>query len=349
MRKISTSLSIGDRDLPLEGDLDNDFTSAHSLVGELVKVSPVAGGELLEKRGDKAEVASVLLRLGQVVGLAVKIQGKIYRGSLKDFFLDRKVLEDIQPPTPYSKALREGLSHWREQRTYWGERLDGLESLCFELSSSIDGARVNTHPWGWDFEFPENVFGKTTVVDCRAVRSGNFWVLTTSVFPKTSKSTHLAVKVSPNPWERTFTWAIQVAEGMIEQGFPWGKALKNLRVRAKASQKILQPMIDRTLPKVLEAKKGMFGQVEDPGPVWGAFSEVRLKPNFVGLTEPPTDRRPYTVISLAPNACKSREYLEQVVLHECIHVAVASRGGEPHNKEFQALAKKLGLKAEHRD
>ena len=349
MRKISTSLSIGDRDLPLEGDLDNDFSSAHPLVGEFVKVSPIAGGELLGKRGEKAEVASVLLRLGQAVGLAVRIQGKLYRGSLKDFFLDRKVLEDVQPPTPYSKAVREGLSHWREQRTYWGERIDGLEALCFELSSSIDGAQVTTHPWGWAFEFPENVFGKSTVVDCRAVRSGNFWVLTTSAFPRTSKTDHVEVKVFQNPWLRVFNWSAQVAGGMIQQGFPWEKSLKNLQVRAKASQKILQPMIDRILPRVLEAKKSLSGSVENPGPVWGAFSEVRLKPNFVGLTEPPTDRRPYTVISLAPNTCRSLEYLEQVVLHECIHVAVASRGGEPHNKEFQALAKKLGLKAEHRD
>lgn len=348
MRKQSTSLSIGDRDLPLEGDLDNDFSASHSLVGEFVKVSPIAGGKLLDRRGEKVEVASVLTRLGQVVGLAVRIQGRMYRGSLKDFFLDRQVLEDVQPPTPYSKAVREGLSHWREQRTYWGERIDGLESLCFELSSSIDGAKISTHPWGWDFEFPENVFGKTTVVDCRAVRSGNFWVLTTSVFPRTSKTDHVAVKILKNPWARVFRWSEEVAKGMIEQGFPWEKSLRNMQVRALASEKILQPMINKTLSRVLEAKKSLIGSTEDPGPVWGAFSDVRLKPNFVGLTEPPTDRRPYTVISLTPKCCKSQEYLEQVVLHECIHVAVASRGGDPHNKEFQALAKKLGLKAEHR-
>lgn len=348
MRKQSTSLSIGDRDLPLEGDLDNDFSASHSLVGEFVKVSPIAGGELLDRRGEKVEVASVLTRLGQVVGLAVRIQGRMYRGSLKDFFLDRQVLEDVQPPTPYSKAVREGLSHWREQRTYWGERIDGLESFCFELSSSIDGAKISTHPWGWHFEFPENVFGKTTVVDCRAVRSGNFWVLTTSVFPRTSKTDHVAVKILKNPWARVFRWSEEVAKGMIEQGFPWEKSLRNMQVRALASENILQPMIDKTLSRVLEAKKSLLGSAEDPGPVWGAFSDVRLKPNFVGLTEPPTDRRPYTVISLTPKCCKSQEYLEQVVLHECIHVAVASRGGDPHNKEFQTLAKKLGLKAEHR-
>ncbi len=348
MRKISTSLSIGDRDLPLEGDLDQDFTSSHTLVGEKVKISPIAGGELLGVRGENAEVTSVLLRLGQVVGLAVKTQGKVFRGSLKDFFLDRKVLEDIQPPSTYSKAIREGLSHWREQRTYWAERIDGLEALCFELSSSVDGAEVSVSPWGWSFEIPEAMFGKVTVVDCRAVMSGNFWVLTTSVFPKVRRD--LTVKIYQNPWERVFSWASQVASGMVrEQEFPWKDSLKNLLLRKRATEEILQPLIDKTLPRVLEAKEKILRETEDPGPVWGAFSEVRLKPTFVGLTEPPTDRRPYTVISLTPQCCKTKEYLEQVVLHECIHVAVASRGGDPHNKEFHLLAKKLGLKAEHRN
>lgn len=347
MRIRATSLSIGDRDLPLEGNLDTDFSAAHPLVGEKVKVSPIAGGELLGSREKNAEIISVISRLGQPVGLSVKIEGKIYRGSLKDFFLDRKVLEDIQPPSPYSKAIREGLSHWQEQRTYWGERIDGLEALCFELSSNTPSAEVTTGPWGWSFQVPDSMPGRSTIVDCRAVLNGNFWVLTTSVFPKTGPDAE--VDVQKNPWNRVFSWTSSVAEGMISQGFPWEKSLKNLLLRERATRGILQPMIDKTLPRVLETKKRLLGNVEDPGPVWGAFSEVRLKSTFVGLTEPPTDRRPYTVMSLTPKCCKTREYLEQVVLHECIHVAVGSRGGEPHNKEFNLLAQKLGLKPEHRD
>ena len=343
----ATSLSIGDRDLPLEGDLDCDFFAAHPLVGEKVKVSPIAGGDLLGIREENAEVVSVLLRLGEIVGLTVKLEGKTYRGSLKDFFLDRKVLEDIQPPSPLSKAIREGLSHWKEQRTYWATRIDGLESFCFELSSSAASAEILTGPWGWSFKVPDTLPGRVTMVDCRAVLNGNFWVLSTSVYPKTG--TDAPRNFDGNPWVRTFSWAKQVATDLCAQGFPWEESLKNLEIRKRATERILQPLIDETLPKVLAEKRKLVGRCEDPGPVYGAFSDVRLKSTFVGLTEPPTDRRPYTVMSLTPKCCKTRDYLQQVVLHECIHVAVGSRGGEPHNEEFQRLARKLGLKPEHRN
>ncbi len=347
MHRRAISLSIGDRDLPLEGDLETDFSSGHPLVGERVKVSPIAGGELLPLREETVEITSALVRLGQLVGLSVRFEGKSYRGSLKDFFVDRKVLEDIQPPSPYSKSIREGLSHWKEQRTYWGSRIDGLESFCFELSSATPSAKISISPWGWSFHIPDAMPGKATIVDCRAVKTGNFWTMTTAVVP-TTESTLIAEKIR-NPWERVFSWTSEISKGMIEHGFPWQASLKNLLLRKQVSQKILQPMIDKTLPKVLETKKKLLGEVEDPGLVWGAFSEVRLKPTFVGLTEPPTDRRPYTIVSLTPQCCKSMGYLEQVVLHECIHIAVGSRGGEPHNKEFHLLSKKLGLKPEHRD
>lgn len=344
--KISTSLSIGDRDLPLEGDLEADFSAAHPFVGDTVKISPIAGGELLEYRGKNAEVISVLTRMGQPVGITVKLDGEKYRGSLKDFFLDRKVLEDIQPPSPLSKAVREGLSHWEVQRTYWGERIDGVEALCFELSSNTSNAQIEIGPWGWSFHIPDTMPGRTTTVDCRAIRNGNFWVLTTAVFPRTD--IEVLPKPEKNPWKRVFSWAKDISEGMINFGYPWQDSLRNLTLREKVTEVVLQPLIEKTLDRVLDVKEKLLREIEDPGQVWGALSDVRLKPTYVGLTEPPTDRRPYTIMSITPKCCKTREYLEQVVLHECIHVAVGSRGGEPHNKEFQLLAQKLGLSPQHR-
>jgi len=83
--------------------------------------------------------------------------------------------------------------------------------------------------------------------------------------------------------------------------------------------------------------------------VSAGFSRVRLKAGTVGLTEPPTDRRPYTVISVAPSAAKDLQYLRQVVLHECIHVAVSSDSGPPHNDLFNAISERVGLNPEHRD
>ena len=55
------------------------------------------------------------------------------------------------------------------------------------------------------------------------------------------------------------------------------------------------------------------------------------------------------MISISEAATEDPEYLQQVVLHECIHAVVYSKGGEPHNKEFKTLAKALGLSPKYWD
>ena len=88
--------------------LETDLKQDHSLVGEPISVSPVAGGSLLSKRGELGEIDSVASRLGEVVGYQASIDGKKSQGSKKDFFVGTQVLEDIQNPTPTSVALKEG-------------------------------------------------------------------------------------------------------------------------------------------------------------------------------------------------------------------------------------------------
>ena len=138
---------------------------------------------------------------------------------------------------------------------------------------------------------------------------------------------------------------------MIGKGFPWQKALENMHSRAKFSAQVLEPMTQGWLKKAIAVKKRLTGSAPEypPGSICAAVSTVRLKPGYAGLTEPPTDRRPYTVISINPSVAKKQEYLSQVVLHECIHAVVFSKGGEPHNKEFMQLAEILGLEPQYRD
>lgn len=350
MTRRAFTMSVGDRDLPLEADLDDGVLDRHTLVGSTVEVSPIAGGDILGLRGKKGEVTGVVVRLGEPVGLRVTIEKKQYFGSLKDFFTDREVLEDIEPPTPTSKSVREALVHWTGQRTYWHQRIDGLESLCFELAAVTPRACVVGTSSGWQFCIPDPMPGRHTVVDCRAVLHGNFWSLSVMVFPVNEPLPGNAPEI-PNHWARTFSWANKVAKRMISKGFPWQKSLENMLVRAKFSAKVLEPMTQAWLKKAIAVKKRLTGSAPEypQGSICAAVSTIRLKPGYAGLTEPPTDRRPYTVISINPSVAKNRKYLSQVVLHECIHAVVFSKGGEPHNEEFMQLAEILGLDGKYRN
>lgn len=348
MRGIS--LSVGDRELPLEVNADSDTDSSHDLVGSKVRVSPIAGGELLSKRGELGKIEAVVTRLGEVVGYQVSVDGADTYGTKKDFFVGKEVLEDIQSDTPTSVSVKEGLSHWSSQRTYWHERIDGLESFCFHLASLTPRAYVEAKAGGWRFLIPEPMPGRQTVVDCSIAFHGNFWTLSTMVYSEDGQEAESAPLIE-NHWARTLSWANAVASLLVERGAPWEDALRKMRARAFASAKVLEPLMQDTLAKVVEAKRMLTGEASfhRPQDVVSAFSYIRLKPGFVGLTEPPSDRRPYTVVSISPRAAEDSEYLRQVVLHECIHIAVESTGGDPHNEDFKSLANSLGLRKEYWD
>jgi len=349
--KTAASLSIGDRGLPLEADLGSDIVRTHGIVGKEIEVSPVAGGDLFARKGENGKVTGVFLRYGVVVGYEVEIEGKSFFGSSKDFYVDRQYLEDLQPPTATSHSLREGLTHWSQQRDYWHTRADGLEAFCFDLASVTPEAIPQCHPWGWKLLIPSPMPGDRAVVDCRAALHGNFWSLGTCIYPE-----RLAVEPTPalipDHWARVFTWSYYIAQGMVEQGFPWEQAARGIQTRAKATQQILRPMVDQALATCFQAKMELAGEADylPPGGLSAAFSDVRLKAGTIGLLEPPTDRRPYSIMSISPAAVRRKgDYLQQVVLHECLHLVVGSNGGDPHNDLFISLSKKVGLRPEHRD
>ena len=124
---------IGDRSLPLEVDVDSEPVREGELVGRRVEVSRIAGGDLLDVRGKIAVITGLFKKFGQIVGYEAKIKDKLYSGSLKDFYVHREYLEDIQPPTATSVSLREGLSHWQVQRDFWHNQVDHQLSTLHEI------------------------------------------------------------------------------------------------------------------------------------------------------------------------------------------------------------------------
>tara|TARA_B100001094_G_scaffold291907_1_gene310638 strand:- start:783 stop:1838 length:1056 start_codon:yes stop_codon:yes gene_type:complete len=349
-RKEAVSLSMGDRNSPLEADIQADATTLHPQVGSKIEVSRFAGGTLKEHRGKGATITAVILRFGQVVGLKVQVKGGSEEaGPLKDFYIDRCLVEDAQTPTATSTAVREGVSHWSQQRDYWHIDTGGLEALAFAMASVTPTAIATPHPWGWDFSVPEPMRGDFTQVRCIAYQHNNFWTMATAVSPIRG-GLQPVVQPIEDHWARTFHWTHTIAKSMAERfDWPWDQAVRSIETRAAASAKILVPMVNEALARCLAARQEITGTAPDVGDVSAGFSVVRLKAGTIGLTEPPSDRRPYTVISIDPAAAKNPEYLRQVVLHECAHIAVASDGGPPHNDLFLRISKAVGLKPEHRD
>lgn len=346
--KVGVSLSFGDRHHPFEGDLDADIALIDPMVGKTIEVSDIAGGSLSQYKGRRATIDGVLYRLGVPVAYRVKIEGgPTLTGSAKDFYMDRCLVEDAQPATPMSAALREGLSHWNEQRDYWHEDLSGLEAMSFAVASITAQAGIAVEGTTWMYTVPELMPSNIAQVRCSAFLHNSYWTVSTAVVPLRSKLP--PVSTIPDHWNRTFLWTLQIAEQLLKQGWAWDFPIQQLKYRMKATKEVLRPMVSEAMSKCVAARKQIEGKVPEILPISAGFSQVRLKAGTIGLTEPPSDRRPYTVLSVAPSALKDKEYLKQVVLHECVHIVVASNGGPPHNELFMEIADMVGLAPQHRE
>ena len=343
LSKMAANLSVGNRESPLEADVVADVDRDDRAVGDEVEVSTLAAGDFVDLIGKGGRIRGVIRRLGVIVGYEVEVEGKTLIATPKDLFIRRQLVEDIGLVTPTSRSLVEALSHWKIQRDYWVSDLSGLEAMCFEVASVTRAARIVVTDYGWRFEVPEPT-GGMSVVDVAVRPHGNVWSATVAVYAEPrwpyGKVSLVTVIDADDHWERTFRWAIEIARK--SRLLPWVEAASSLAQRAKDSMEILRPVVARTVAKVLAAAGKT---VDDVGRVSVGFSKIRLPPSTVGLTEPPTDRRAYSVISVSPDATRD---LSQIVLHEIIHLAVAVRGGEPHNEDFEALAEKLGLEEKHR-
>lgn len=345
--KEANRRQIGDRSQPVEMDVEGDVVREGDPVGKRVEISSVAGGDLRDLRGQTGTVTGLYVKYGVLVGYEVEINGASRHATLKDVYIDREYLEDIQPPTATSVGIGTSLSHWNSQRDYWHNQTDGVEALCFDLASATPRALIDFNSQGWRFLIPSMMPEDRVVVSCHSPLHGNYWSLGVIAYPERKALIPDPLRLEGH-WQRVFSWTYRIVRGMAQRGYPWNA--EAVALRAKASALILQPLVQEIFEGCLEAKREMFGPFSlPPGYIDAAFSRVRLPAGTVGLTEPPTDQRPYTILSISPEAAKDPHYLRQVVLHECIHLVVASEGGEPHDKEFTALAQKLGLEKKHRD
>jgi hypothetical protein len=344
------SVLIGDRENPLEADLKADLCREAPEIGKRAEVSPVAGGDLSGLHGKFGPITGVLKRYGRTVGYEVDIDNVRTSGSKKDYYVDQCVLEDVQPQTPTSVGLREALSHWRGSRDYWGPMLDGLENLCFELASMTRGVKFLPQKEGWKFFVPEPV-GTASVIDCRVSHHENYWTLMVGIYPCRGSFEDLEgfFLSDKDHWLRTYKWAEAVALHMVSEGLPWMESLVGMKNRRYMTESFLIPVMGETLPRVVKMHTELYGPPKNLTPISVGVSRVRLKPATVALTEPPTDRHAYAIITLSPQACSDEAFFRQVSLHESIHYVVAVRGGDPHGERFQTLAQRLGLNPEYRD
>jgi hypothetical protein len=295
-----------------------------------------------------------------VVGYDLGLEGKSIIATPKDVFVERCVLEDVQIPTATSLSVQSALQHWRTPRTYYKGRLDGLESFMFALASVTSKITFGTagdperNELGRTFWVPTPMLPRVVKGYVRADLHGDFWTLSCVQFPYEMKMDPEALGRDfasssfnyQDHWDRVFYWS-QCWSYTSE----FHEASQEAETRYENTQKLLRPAFKKVLAEVCSAVGEETGKLPSfpPGSYSIAFSTIRLKPGTVGLVEPPTDRRPYAVISINPSAMKSEEYFRQVLLHEAMHLAIQSPGGDPHGKLFHRVADRVGLESKHRD
>ena len=328
---------VTDKEVPLE----DKKPATKGKVGKTVEISYTCGGKLAKYRGKPAKVLEITEKYGEPHVYTVIVEGKKFQVAAKDLYTDRKITEDAAPITASSELLRNSLSHWGEQRNYWDGENAGLEAICFAVASTSDRFRGEYDSLSSRFKFsiPSNNQYDIARAEFPFCVSGNFWYTSAIIMPD-RLSRPLEFEQIEDHWERVFQMGINCS--------PYPSWRSNFETRRAATRRVLVPLASTCMKKVVTAYEIVTGERSNPAYSIG-FSKIRLPPNKIGLNDPPTDVRPYAVMSVSPEAAKDSGYLEQVVLHECAHVVVGKIDGDPHNDVFNEVAKLVGVEPDNRD
>jgi len=327
---------VTDKEVPLEGEKP----AKENVVGKTMEISYNCSDKLSKYRGKPAKVLGITEKYGEPHIYKVSVGGKILQVSSRDLYTDRKITEDAAPLTSSSELLKNSLSHWKEQRNYWVGENAGLEAICFAVASTSERFRCGYDPLSsFRFSIPSNNQYDTARAEFPFCVSGGFWYTSAIIMPERLNKPVEFEHVEDH-WERVFHMGIRCS--------PYSSWKSNFEARREATRKVLVPLASVCMKKVVTAYEIVTGERKTPAYSIG-FSKIRLPVNKIGLNDPPTDIRPYAVMSVSPEAAKDFSYLEQVVLHECAHVVVGKIGGDPHNDVFNEVVKMVGVEPDNRD
>lgn len=354
---------IGDLEFPLEANLPEEVSRDHAHVGERAEITPYADRSLRPLRGKEVSVTGVVLKGGQIAGYEVKYKGKTYYGPKKSFFVQIAMVEDVHLDSAQAKHIRSLLSHYRTQRDYYATSWDGIEALHFELAKASQTAAVEAAGWykypsssradmdGKDWRLVIPGISGAVAVNCHSISHDNVWTLATTVYStRDIEMQQLRFLGDSDHWNRVLVWTMAVAQALETDGADYSEIARNLGDRLVRNRS-LKALVQHLWPHVEGTLQELFSDHARMAPLSIGFGTIRVEPNHVGRYEHPSDECAYGILTIHPDATKDPKYLFEVVKHEMIHHALAAIPGkrDPHDEDFQRMAKALGLPKKYRD
>lgn len=331
---------IGERHFPLEVSED-EVKREHDLIDSVVEVSPFASPHLQEHIGKSGKICGIFERWGQVAGYEIACEGEVLLGTKKDFYIGRNLLRNPHLQSSQALRIREGLSEWLACPDFVKGDLASVQAFFWDLASLTSSLSVSL-TWTddsnslWEFQVP-------STQDDVVVKSSNsahdgVWSLSVQVYSTREEAKEPVIEHADH-WSRTLLWTHRCLELV-------GAKREKYRIAVLLSQNSkLTRLAQKVFPEIAQAYGRLYEEAPKTPPLSLGFSDWRVQPGHVGLYEPPTEVRPYGVLSIHPKALKKgAQYLTQVVKHELIHYAMAEVPFEdPHGEEFQRLADMIGL------
>lgn len=352
---------VGEPDSPLVVDPEKGIERDHALVGETIQVNEHATEGLEPHRQAEAQVTGVVCKGSEVAGLEVEIDGVLVLAPKKDFWIDRKYIEDIHIDSSLAQSVKQAVSHWSVQRDYYGPSWNGVEAFNFELAKACEVAHVEAAGWyKYDTSLRSDMDGKDwrlcipdddgwVAVNCHSLLHDSVWTLSTTVY-STREIFGAKPAGSDDHWHRTLMWTLAVAQSLATDGYTYDEVIKRYIWRLSQIPE-LRRMAREILPGVIEAYQDTTGDGTPRLPGFSiGMSHVRLRPNTVGRHEPPDESHPKSIITIAPEAATDPEYLRNIVTHELIHYVLGTVcDSESHSDLFNDIAVKVKLPTEYRD
>lgn len=351
---------IGDWNFPLEVDRKKDLQANHPDVGKEAQINKNANEVLASRRGKMVKITGVYTKFNQVIGYRAKIKdtdNTVYAPK-KDFYVDRNYVEDIHADSAKAQQIRDVLTHWQTQHDYYGTSWDGIELFHYELAKVAEQVGIESAGWykydtsnrddmdgkDWRLVVPE--MNAPVAINCHSILHDSVWTLNTTIYSTRDLDFSKFDRTygSPDHWQRTLGWTIEVADVLQTSGFDYSDVIEDLKERKQYSA-LVTKLAHEFLPEVIGAYKRVTGnEIKDVPYVSMGVSDINLPPGKVGHNTNKTDITDYGIIDIHPQAfSKDIEYLKSVIKHELLHFVLAQANNPSHNDQFVRIGRELGI------
>jgi len=254
------------------------------------------------------------------------------------------------------ESVTKHIQTWGDNELRHPTRWQNVIYLCYELAKSTQTIAVGGPTWDgpmreWVYVMPDGIGVEMKGLVFNLEPEAWYYEVGMAPWPDARSLEFIGHR---DHWTRVWYWVLATLAVHAANGKPYAGVERVVKGRL-AGVTYLQGMVDRILPKAIEAYRKVRGFDPSLGELSVSFSEIVPPDGKIAVYQrfDCKAKQCEGAISIHPKALRDEggeQYLETVLTHELVHYLLNStNAADAHGGEFQAVSTLLGIPREFQD